>query len=64
MLSHHDNECSFIVNNKTYVFKVLKNIVPEFQSHLIIANGLYISIDNSDEIEKYNTIDEFPNNNT
>lgn len=69
MSSHHDNECSFILNNKTDVFKVLKNIVPELQSHLIIAsllsnNGLYISIDNRGEIEKYNTIDEFPNNTT
>lgn len=67
MLSHQDNEFSFILNNKTDVFKVLKNIVPEFQSDLIIAsllsyNGIYMSIDNRDKIEKYNTIDEFLNN--
>lgn len=64
MSSHDDGECHFSLKNKNDGIQILKNIAPEFQFDLILAtllknNGIYISIDEQNNIRKFATFDEY-----
>ena len=69
MTSHDDGECHFTLENKKHGIEILKKIIPEFQSDLIIATllkneGIYVSIDEKNNIRKFATFDEYVENTT
>lgn len=64
MLSYYDRECHFALKNKKDAIEILKNLTPDSQTDFIVStllsnNGLYISVDNENNVKKYASLDQY-----